>query len=93
METVPKRTVPSGGVLSAPSTVRKSVKVVSKKILSTQTNSQPVVKCVLKGTDPESKAIANKCKYYSTFIVKINLCVGFIHISCMFLWENMFWEN
>lgn len=62
MDSAPKKSIPTGGVLSAPSTVRKSVKVISKKV-PTQTNSQNVVKCVLKGTDPESKAIASKCKY------------------------------
>lgn len=60
MDSAPKKTIPSGGVLSAPSTVRKSVKVISKKLVPSQTNSQTVVKCVLKGTDPESKAIASK---------------------------------
>lgn len=64
MDSAPKKSIPTGGVLSAPSTVRKSVKVISKKVVPTQTNSQNVVKCVLKGTDPESKAIASKCKYY-----------------------------
>lgn len=63
-ESASKKTIPTGGVLSAPSTVRKTIKVVPKKV-PTQTNSQNVVKCVLKGTDPESKAIANKCKYYN----------------------------
>ncbi|KAG8176582.1 hypothetical protein JTE90_024244 [Oedothorax gibbosus] len=53
----PKKPIPTG--LSAPSTVRKSAKVVSKNpnpLLST--NSQTTVKCVLRGTDPESKALA-----------------------------------
>ncbi|XP_054712312.1 YTH domain-containing protein 1-like isoform X2 [Uloborus diversus] len=59
METVPKRSVPAG-IISAPSTVRKSVKVVQKKSGSSRQNPQPVVKCVLRGTDPQSKALANK---------------------------------
>lgn len=55
----PKKAVQMG--LSAPSTVRKSAKVAPKNL-----NSQTTVKCVLRGTDPESKALAAyKCKLVS----------------------------
>lgn len=83
MDSALKKMIPSGGVLSAPSTVRKSVKVVSKKLVPTQTKSHTVVKCVLKGTDPESKAIASKCKYYSFFfmITEVN---NFFNCECFF---------
>ncbi|XP_055946862.1 YTH domain-containing protein 1-like isoform X2 [Argiope bruennichi] len=59
LECPPKRAIPTG-IVSAPSMVRKPLKVVSKKPSPVQQTSQTAVKCVLKGTDPESKAIANK---------------------------------
>lgn len=63
MECAPKKAIPTG--LSAPSTVRKSVKVESKNP-NPASNSQTTVKCVLRGTDPESKALAAyKCKLVS----------------------------
>ncbi|GFR04115.1 YTH domain-containing protein 1 [Trichonephila clavata] len=59
VESAPKKPIPTG-IVSAPSVVRKPVKVVSKKSSPVQQSSQSAVKCVLKGTDPESKALANK---------------------------------
>ncbi|XP_035222417.1 YTH domain-containing protein 1-like isoform X1 [Stegodyphus dumicola] len=59
VESAPKRSIPAG-IISAPSTVRKSVKVVQKKPAPAPQNPQPVVKCVLRGTDQQSKALANK---------------------------------
>ncbi|GFU41726.1 YTH domain-containing protein 1 [Nephila pilipes] len=59
VECAPKKPIPTG-IVSAPSVVRKSVKVVSKKSSPVQQSSQSAVKCVLKGTDPESKALASK---------------------------------
>ncbi|GBN17772.1 YTH domain-containing protein 1 [Araneus ventricosus] len=61
LECAPKRAIPTG-IVSAPSMVRKPLKVVSKKPSPVQQSSQTAVKCVLKGTDPESKALANKSK-------------------------------
>lgn len=59
VESAPKKAIPTG-IVSAPSVVRKPMKVVSKKSSPVQQSSQSAVKCVLKGTDPESKALASK---------------------------------
>ncbi|XP_015920497.1 YTH domain-containing protein 1 isoform X2 [Parasteatoda tepidariorum] len=63
VESSTKKAIPTG-ILSAPSTVRKPAKLTSKRdsppSSSSRSSSQTAAKCVLRGTDPESKALASK---------------------------------